>query len=70
MTETVPADIALAICDVVAIAVGHARAHPSDQPAMSRAFTRASDKLDALIIHHLRGHAEMKTALERIEQGV
>lgn len=63
MNETVPADIAATI-------KAFEQAVHSDAycPGGSVDETRAA--LDATILHHLRGYAEMKAGLERIEQGV
>jgi hypothetical protein len=70
VTETVPADIAAAIDKLASAAKAHGAASISERPATCRVYLQASTALNAVILHHLRAHAEMKAALERIEQGV
>lgn len=70
MTETVPADIAAAIDHLSRLSATYGQARAPDKLAVAKAYDRARAALDAVILHHLRDAAEMKAALERIEQGV
>ena len=69
MTETVPADIAAAIDHLSRLSAAFGQARPPDKLAVAKAYDNARTDLDAVILHNLRAYAEMKAALERIEQG-
>lgn len=69
--ETVPADIAAAIemFSTAAHRCGSYLGKP-EWKSLVEASELERKALDAVILRHLRGHAEMKAALERIEQGM
>lgn len=73
MTETVAADIAAAVADfdIAAQVWGRARRGMGEDPNQAQAdYEAARSTLIAVMLKYAVAAAEMKAALERIEQGV